>query len=258
MNIMQKMKACESLYSGAEQKVYQTIISNPKFVIQYTMTAIATSADTSISAVQRFCQTLGYRGFKDFQSDMAHYLQEEERMNSEDSEDPLICVPQMFGSAILALQELPKPLLEDMVEDMLTAKCVYCFGLHRSFLPAEKLRLNLEDSGVMAMSANNAVACDHSSNAMNGESVAILFSVSGSTVHYERVIYALSAKNVKIWLVTTSPQPKMKRWISNVISLPTVNYDKRFTLDDHVIMIAFVELISCILQQKKSELSDSQ
>lgn len=77
MDLFQKIKLMENNYANTEAKVYQTIAKNPRMVDLYTITGLAAQADTSTSAVRRFCQTLGYRDYKDFRADMVQYLRKQ-------------------------------------------------------------------------------------------------------------------------------------------------------------------------------------
>jgi Transcriptional regulators len=74
MNIIETIKKNYEEFSKSELKVTDFILGNPTAVEMSTITKIATDAKTSTSAVLRFCQTLGFNGYKDFRFEMIEYL----------------------------------------------------------------------------------------------------------------------------------------------------------------------------------------
>ncbi len=253
MDIIQKMKMFESQYSNTEKKVYHTILENPKLVDQYAITGLAGLANTSTSAVLRFCQTLGYRGYKDFRFDMVQFLRDEKTIETVQNPNPVVQISNIFSSSILAIQEINSSIFEQLARDLLSSRVIYTMGVHRSFLPAEKLRYNLEDYGLLTLSAGSPAAFDHYLYAMPVNSTIVLFSVSGHTYNYRNLLKSVSQLSPKIWLVTTNPNAQMKKFVKDVITLPSANYDKDYALDDHTVMMAFVELISFYVQNQQAD-----
>lgn len=89
MNILQKMQLHEPEYSKSETKVYHFLKENFEKVETLTITRIATNSHTSTSAVLRFCQILGYKGFKDFRYDAINYIHQKPKEENEDILDQI-------------------------------------------------------------------------------------------------------------------------------------------------------------------------
>lgn len=249
MDLFQKMRSMEENYSNTEKKVYDTVMQNPIAVDQYTITGLAAQADTSTSAVLRFCQTLGYRGYKDFRAEMIQCLREQASA-APVSSDPVCQIANIISNAINDLKELDREQLDTFIDDILSASVVYALGVYRSGLPAEKLRYNLEDFGVVTLSANDPVSFEHRSFTMTEDSTVIIFSADGHPFHYQNFLTSVINRTPHIWLITCNSNAKMQKMLSNVIVLPTTNYDKLYPLDEHPVMMAFVELISYLVRQK--------
>ena len=52
--------------SAAETRVAETIIGTPSLVVELTITELAEACGTSQATVARFCQTIGYTGYREF------------------------------------------------------------------------------------------------------------------------------------------------------------------------------------------------
>lgn len=250
MDLFQKMKLMEDNYTNAEAKVYHTIVENPRVVDLYPITGIAAQADTSTSAVQRFCQTLGYRGYKDFRVEMVQYLRKQSEASPAAS-DPIRQISDILSNAMNELRDMDRQQLDMLAEDLLSANAIYTLGVYRSGLPAKKLQYNLEDLGMVVLSADDPIAFGHRAFSMTENSAVVIFSASGHPFHYQNIFTSITNRAPHIWLVTCNPNAKMRKMISNTIVLPTVGYDKNYPLDEHPVMMAFVELISYLVRQKR-------
>ncbi len=252
MDLFQKMQANENKFSKSESKVYKTVLDNPQMVELHTITMLAALAGTSTSAVLRFCKTLGYRGFIDFRYDMIQYLHEQAGRNPELPADPVTAITDIYSSALTALRVLDPAKLDRLVHDILSSDVIYNLGLYRSSLIAEKLRYNLEDTGILSVTAKDTISFGHLPLTMTEKSTAIIFSVSGDTVNFHNFFNA-AGNTKKIWLVTSNPSAKMKKLVSDVIVLPQTSYDKKYPLDEHPFMMVFVEILSYLVRTTHSQ-----
>jgi Transcriptional regulators len=74
MDIIESIKKKHSEFSKSEQKVSAYIIEHPEKIETITITKLASEAKTSTSAVLRFCQSLGFQGYKEFRFEILNYL----------------------------------------------------------------------------------------------------------------------------------------------------------------------------------------
>lgn len=248
MDILQKMCRYSDSFSESENKVYQTVLREPGLVEQSTITKLAKLSATSTSAVLRFCQSLGYNGYKDFRYDMIQYLHN--RQAAPCPSDPVSQIAHIMSSALSHLAELDTALLHRLTEGILSADRVYTLGIYRSFLPAEKLRMNLEDQGILTLSSHDPIAFAHLAFTITPRSLVILFSVSGDSVNFQNFLDAVFDIAPQLWLVTCNANAKLSKSISNVIVLPSLNTDPLYPLDEHPVLMAFVELLSYWVSQK--------
>lgn len=250
MNLFQKMQANESCFSKSESKVYHTILKNPQMVELNTITMLAATADTSTSAVLRFCKTLGYRGYMDFRYDMIQYLHSQSKQHPETSADPLEAIIGIYSGALAAIERLDREKVNGLVQDILSSDVVYNIGLYRSSLIAEKFRFNLEDTGILSVAAKDTISSVHLPLTMTEKSTIIIFSVSGDIINY-RNFFNVVGNVKKIWLITCNPAAKMTKFVSDTIILPRTSQDKKYPLDEHPFMMVFVEILSYLIRNRQ-------
>lgn len=243
MDLFQKMQANESRFSKSETKVYRAIMEHPQMVELHTITMLAAQADTSTSAVLRFCKTLGYRGYMDFRYDMIQYLHNHSKQNPDAATDPVNAITGIYSDALTAIQKLDREKIKRLVQDILSADVVYNMGLYRSALIAEKFRYNLEDSGILSVAARDVISFVHLPLTMTEKSAVIIFSVCGDIANYRNFFHVVG-NGKKIWLITCNPAAKMAKYVSNVIVLPGTSQDTKYPLDEHPFMMVFIEILS--------------
>lgn len=249
MNVIQKMTANESNYTKAESKIYHTILKSPHLVEMYTITMIADISESSTSAVLRFCQRLGYSGYKDYRFDMIQYLKTAGAVaeNSDTQSGRIQSIAGIFGESIEALTTLNYDTLKQLATDLHDADAVYSFGLYRSYLAAEKLRMNLLDKGKSVFSGSNSIEFSHFIYTINARSVIIIFSVSGEVRDYHNFFQAITPDISKIYLVTCNPSPKLGKYIEHTFVLPSTHNNKAFPLDELALQIMFVEILTDLM-----------
>lgn len=250
MSILYRIQAAADQLADSEAKVARVILENPKLLEHYTITTLAQESETSTSAVLRFCHTLGFGGYKDFRYALASELRAQ--TTEGDARNPLREVAQGMAEAVGALANLDPADLELLATQLAQASTVFCLGIHRSFLPAEKLRMDLEDLGILAISARDAVQMTHLANLVGEHSCTVVFSASGTQGNYRAALDTGLAAQGHSWLVTSSARSQLSGLMEHTIVLPSVRHIGTGTVDDHPIAMAFVELL---VQQVREQLA---
>ena len=228
-------------FSKSEKKVCDLLIKNPELILTNTISSLSRLANTSTSAVLRFCKTLGYSGYKDFCADMIYHLKSTEQ---EDVRNPIQDITTSYTKALEQINALDSGLIEKLCKKIETADIVYCYGLYRSYLPAEKLQINLKERGVVSIASESPVAFSHNTNISSPDSLIILFSQSGEE-HFFMPLVKLASENLtEVWLVPTTPTSFMEDYVSHTITLPAAFPNENIILDNIPVMMVFAELLS--------------
>ena len=126
MNLMETIHLHKNDFSKTEHKVYDYIVQNPTAIETATITKIAELCQVSTSGILRFCQVLGYKGYKDFRFDMLHYLhQEHVEVNSENLFDELT---SKYLSVIRQFNNIDQNKLNQLIKQIKNTKNIYIEG----------------------------------------------------------------------------------------------------------------------------------
>ena len=225
-------------FSKTERKVYDYIVRNPTAIETATITKIAELCQVSTSGILRFCQVLGYKGYKDFRFDMLHYLhQEHVEVNSENLFDELT---SKYLSVIRQFNNIDQNKLNQLIKQIKNTKNIYIIGVHYSSLPAKHLVLGLQDLGINTYFAYDYMQASHLYNTIHEDDLLIYFSIEGNQNNVSR-FFDLTNASKNTYMITLNPKPKLL--IENTLILPGYTLSKQSIVDLQSIVVIFVELL---------------
>ena len=207
-----------------KQNVKFTIIlfKNPTAIETATITKIAELCQVSTSGILRFCQVLGYKGYKDFRFDMLHYLhQEHVEVNSENLFDELT---SKYLSVIRQFNNIDQNKLNQLIKQIKNTKNIYVIGVHYSSLPAKHLVLGLQDLGINTYFAYDYMQASHLYNTILENDLLIYFSIEGNQNNVSR-FFDLTNASKNTYMITLNPKPKLL--IENTLILPGYTLSKQ-------------------------------
>ena len=225
-------------FSKTEHKVYDYIVQNPTAIETATITKIAELCQVSTSGILRFCQVLGYKGYKDFRFDMLHYLhQEHVEVNPENLFDELT---SKYLSVIRQFNNIDQNKLNQLIKQIKNTKNIYIIGVHYSSLPAKHLVLGLQDLSINTYFAYDYMQASHLYNTIHEDDLLIYFSIEGNQNNVSR-FFDLTNASKNTYMITLNPKPKLL--IENTLILPGYTLSKQSIVDLQSIVVIFVELL---------------
>jgi len=185
------MLIIESIYPSltkAEQKVAETMLSEPEEAIFYTITDLAEKSSVGETTVIRLCRKLGFKGYQEFKLSLVqNVLSPAEHIHGDILEDDsLMTIAQKISKMnVQTIQNTTALLDEDSLERCVSllsrADKIYFFGVASSGITIQdakyrfmRLGFNVEavtDSHIIAMNAS----------LVQKEDVVVGVSASGST-----------------------------------------------------------------------------
>ena len=249
MAILQHIETMAGQLAESEAKVAETILAEPSSLEHYTITRLAQQAGTSTSAVLRFCHSLGFSGYKDFRFGLVSEIRQHTTPKVGEG-DELDRAAKALSQAIGRLADLDRASITLLASHIISSRGVFCVGLHRSFLPVEKLRMDLEDLGIIALSCRDGVQATHMANLVGEDSCVILFSETGSSASFRAALDAGLAQQGHSWLITSSPHAQLANHVEHTIVLPSTRRTAIPTIDQHPIALAFVELLTLQIREQ--------
>ena len=216
-------------------------------VTRFTISQIAMMADTSVAAVLRFCKHLGFGGYKGFRSEIMIW----QRQNIEipaAGQDTVSALAHRYSEAIGALSELDRHVLNRLCKDIIGAKRVVILGRYRTSTAAEKLRMNLIDLGLTAITGTNTLDFQHLLYIIDENTAVIMFSTTGEVTDQKEFLSQLDDQTEKIWLITPVARAKMSAYAAHTIELPKVPVNQVFA-GSQTVMMAFADILTAVLSE---------
>ncbi|ALX50686.1 RpiR family transcriptional regulator [Lentibacillus amyloliquefaciens] len=209
--ILYKVRESLNYVKPSEGAVAKYILNHPEQAVTMTVNQLAHASYASPSAVMRYSQTLGYKGFKDFKlklsGDLAvidlHDL-EQETLSPEDSIDKMMSVitNTNIQSLYSSLQLLQKDQFKTANQYLINARKIDFYGIGASLLIAfdavqKFMRINkactaYSDFHMQKVSAVN----------LDDRDVAIAISYSGETQEVLDCVQIAQSKGAKVIAVT--------------------------------------------------------
>lgn len=244
MDIIKKIKSHNNEFSKSELKISEAILKNPTTVEQYTITKIAEISSTSKSAVLRFCQKLGFKGYSEFRYEFIRYLYQDNSTSTNTPSDPLISMIDNYCESVTQLKNIDKSLIVKLVEDIKNTSSVYSCGIHKSSILARKLQYNLIDCGKAITLLTDLVSLSHTEFILNKDSLLILFSISGNSQQYIEFLKSTIDINYNSYLITCNSKTPLSKYFKNTIHVPVPSLFNNKHMDEHAILVILVEIIT--------------
>lgn len=248
MNFLENIEQHKSDYSKTEWKVYQYVTKNIESLETFTITKIAELSHASTSAVLRFCQTLGYKGFKDFRYAAIDYLHHHYKRDSVDILDQMT---DNYASLINQIRALNRDDIRHLTQAILTPKNLHIFGIYLSSLPAKYLYMGLQNIGIASHFAGDLNSGSHLTNIISEEDTLIMFSVTGSISNYKRILSALQNNMPQnSYLITLNEKATSAKYFGHTIVLPGSVFSQQSIVDIQSVAIIFVEILLNLIHEE--------
>lgn len=242
MNLLNTIEHKKTQLSNAEMKVCDYILEHPEQVEYYTITKLATQAETSTSAVLRFCQSLGFKGYKDFRFELMNDLK---NTHHEEDGSKFESLVNNYINTMNRFKMMDQTVIENLIEDIKKSKSISICGVHYSSLPAKQLSYGLTDLGYMNHLAQDYLELTHLLNAISNESLFIYFSINGNkngVLHY-LVPNLKETLPENSYLITLNEKAPLSDYFKHTITLPGSYLSHSSIIDNESIASMFVEIL---------------
>jgi len=186
--ILQRLRANLHLLSHAESQIGEYILVHPRQVLRLPIDQLAREIGVSLGTLSKFCQTLGYSGFKEFKLDLAAELKTPFQLDHSsivtgDSLEEIAnkAISANVDALLTTLKGLDKAALEKAIKAIQEAQRIDLYGFGISSVVAldayhRFFNLGLRVNWLSDMSLQTA-----SSILLSTGDVALAFSYAGET-----------------------------------------------------------------------------
>lgn len=187
LSLAARMEKAYSTLPPREQRVAKFVLGHPEKVLSMSVTALAQQTRTSDATVVRFCQRLGYDGYREFRIRVARELRTAGptavSVNPDDRLTELVAMAR--DAAVAAVQttcnELDFAELERAADAMAAARRVDFYGAGESAVVASDAHMKFLRLGIIGMAHMNAHMQAMSATLTTAGDVAVAISHSGAT-----------------------------------------------------------------------------
>jgi DNA-binding MurR/RpiR family transcriptional regulator len=253
--------------SSSEARVAQAIIADPSIVVDLTITDLARRCGTSLSTVARFCQTLGYTGYREFRMEVASAISREaaERgrfglADSDISPDDSAAevVAKIAFHEVLAIeqtaQELDVEVLDRVVDAIVAAGHVDLYGFGASGLTAQDLQQKLSRIGISASCSVDVHLALVSAALRKAGDVAIGVSHSGLTTETIQALTVARDAGATTVALTNSPDSPVTEVADAVLTTQARESTYRMgAMSSRIAQLALVDFLFVRVAQRRHE-----
>lgn len=232
----------------SENEIANFVINNPEFVINNTITSMASETGVSETSINRFCKKVGFKGFNDFKIALAqdNFYRNLKAKNKSKAEDNLInSIASDYNELILNTCSLINEAdLIKIVKMLKVAKKVYIYGVFSSSQATLELKQKLNMIGISAEAYNDSYGMKLSAANSTQDDVIIAITRSISVRDIQEALAIGRQNNAKIVTITSYDSPKL----SEITDIKIVTSDK-LSIDNNIILsenITFIFIIDVI------------
>lgn len=249
MDLEKKIGIYYTTLTKSEKKVYQAVLNNPQIVLSETIQEVATAYDVSVASIQRFIKKIDYRGFPEFRLAVEEWLNEQATQHKPQAQSKLQKIVNAYTSTLNLLGQINiEDEMNNLVTDMRKTNVIKSLGIGNTALSAEQLTYSMYSEDKFIEVVDTDIKIDYLVNSLKPDMLLIIFSVTGSTLTYERLMKAAKQKQIPVYLITMNQDSKLLTLTDHQFILPsTYVHNNRQTVhmvDNRTILYCFAEVIS--------------
>lgn len=242
MNPIQHIQLHEKEFTKSELKIMKYVTTHLDVISSYPIMTVAEKCKVSKSALLRFSQKCGYRGYSEFKYEISRHLQSVILVDEDiDTQKAII------NSYIEQIQNLLNPDIingfHDLSKLLISAKKIKLYGIHETGLSAQYFSYRLSTLGIDSEAIIYPSIMAEKASFSSPNDLNIFLSLSAQTsVICESINYCLE-NHSNIVLITQNDHHQFKNKTDISIIIPTFNYEKKnIFLDAQALLIIAIDL----------------
>jgi DNA-binding MurR/RpiR family transcriptional regulator len=267
LDVLSNVRQALPRLSSSEARVAEAIIADPTVVVDLTITDLALRCGTSLSTVARFCQTLGYSGYREFRMEVARSISREaaERdrfgladsdINPDDSAAEVVA--KIAFHEVLAIEQTAQGLdvavLDRVVDAIAGAGHVDLYGFGASGLTAQDLQQKLSRIGISAFCSVDVHLALVSAALRKPGDVAIGISHSGLTTETIHALTVAGEAGAMTVAITNSPESPIADAADSVLTTQARESTYRMgAMSSRIAQLALVDFLFVRVAQRRHE-----
>ncbi|MDN4613712.1 MurR/RpiR family transcriptional regulator [Leifsonia sp. F6_8S_P_1B] len=253
--------------STTEARIAEVILANPERVVELTISELSAICGASEATIARFCQGIGYTGYRQFRLAVAAATSREEaererfaltQSEIDPGDDAREVVAKIAYQEATAIESTAKSLdveeLDRVVAAIVAAPRIDVYGSGSSGLTAQDLQQKLSRIGLTAFCSPDSHLALASAALQRPGNVAIGISHSGETIETTHALSVAHAAGATTVAITNFPASTLTEVSDHVLT--TQARESRFRSGAMVSRIAQLALVDFLFVRVAQQLSD--
>lgn len=252
MNLKERISIYYTSLTTTEKRIYTQIMDNPNIIIENSIIEAGNLCHTSKSAMLRFAKKLGYRGYSEFKYAIEESLKRDvqEVPTTVNNETVLHQISSSFALTIQAIGQLNfDEQLKQLAAYIYQYPYIKSIGIGNSAFCANQLVYSLYSHNQFIEGITDNVQFTYLENCINSQYLLIIFSVSASSITYNKLLKTAKTNGAKTILITMNNDSSINQLVDMVFTLPsniapTTSSTVLKQLDNRTTLYFFAEIIS--------------
>lgn len=218
-NVIAYIRSIYPLLTKAEKKVADIVLNEVKNIIYDSLTDLAEKASVGETSVLRFCRHIGYKGFQEFKLALAQEVEADSDADCAAKEISLM--ERVTQKNVRIIEETTALLSEEQihtsVQMLLNARQIVFYGVGSSGFTAEIAKYRFIRPGLPVESVTDGHLGPVKASLMTPEDVAVLISVSGSTMDIVDIARQAKENRAKVICITSHTKSPVTKFADVVL-----------------------------------------
>jgi len=255
MNPLQHIELHKDEFTKSELIIMDYVLNNLKEISTNAISSTAEKCNVSKSALLRFCQKCGYKGYSEFKYEISRYLLSTVNLELGDSDNKAETFVKMYSEQINNIPNtVTSQLMMKLSEIIISARKIKIFGVHETGLAATYFTYRLANLGVDSEAITYPSLFVEKAYMGNKDDLHIFLSLSAETPVIKETIEYSYENNCYIVLITQNDLHKFVDKVDLTILFPTFKYQhQNIFLDSQSLLFVTIDLLINNLASKLIE-----
>ncbi len=250
MNPLDRIQSYHDDFTKTDEEIANYVLNHAHDVATLSIDNVAEKTNSSKSAVVRFTQKIGFKGYSEFRFELSRYLvsRNNEVTSIGAQQSPVISIPEAYSNSIMAMQNQVSLEQALRIANMIrNARKIKIIGSNRTYHSAKQFKQRLGRIGYDAEAMYDRVEITDAFDLCNEKDVVIFFTVRGNG-DYDAFAKDLYQKHTNIIVITMNDSLPYFKQSTEYVVLPKIDSSEDLTfLDNQVLFFVYIEILLNVL-----------
>ena len=264
--MLSKISEALANLSGAERKVAECALAEPKWFVHAAVAEIAEHASVSQPTVIRFCRSLGYKGLPEFKLSLSASIGHEgmpyvhEELNADDDMGGVMekVLGNTAASILGARRSLKETDLENAIAMLSHARRIEFYGVGNSGIVAQDAQHKFFRFGISTVAYVDTHIQLMAASVLSDQDVLVVISNSGSSIEVLDAV-SIAKENVAAVIAITRAASPLSQLADCVLSvMPQADTERYTPMVTRLLQLVVIDILAIGLALRMGETASLQ